>query len=309
MTEEECLQAIDRKLDLLLQILSPQGVLQSAQAVFTPDCPALYAWLDTYLSEKAAKIKPKSLAVLDSGVNRYIKPHISDMPLYAVRPADIQHVIDSVPHSFMRQTVYMIFAATFRRAYRLEYLPANPMDKIDFVKHYRKQGCALSLETQAAFIAAIAANPLRPLYLAYLLTGCRRSELLALRWDDIDTARNCIFIHGTKTKRAARYIPLFPQLADLLATLPRSDSRVFPYTSEKLRRNFDKVRAANGFTFRIHDLRHTFATRCLESGIAVNTVQKWLGHCSPSITANIYLHVLPEFERAEVERFNPRITP
>ncbi|MDR2202217.1 MAG: tyrosine-type recombinase/integrase [Clostridiales bacterium] len=61
--------------------------------------------------------------------------------------------------------------------------------------------------------------------------------------------------------------------------------------------------------FTIHDLRHTFATRCLESGVAMKTIQKWLGHTTYGTTADIYSHVSTEFERAEIKRlsnFSPR---
>ena len=53
-----------------------------------------------------------------------------------------------------------------------------------------------------------------------------------------------------------------------------------------------------------HTLRHTFATRCAEAGIAVKVVQKWLGHSTVQMTLNVYTHVNPDFEAEMVEKFD-----
>ena len=54
-----------------------------------------------------------------------------------------------------------------------------------------------------------------------------------------------------------------------------------------------------------HSLRHTFATRCLESGIDIVTVSKILGHADSRITANTYSHLLPEYQKKEITKISP----
>lgn len=54
-----------------------------------------------------------------------------------------------------------------------------------------------------------------------------------------------------------------------------------------------------------HSLRHTFATRCLESGIDIVTVSKILGHADSRITANTYSHLLPEYQKKEIAKILP----
>ena len=54
-----------------------------------------------------------------------------------------------------------------------------------------------------------------------------------------------------------------------------------------------------------HSLRHTFATRCLESGIDIVTVSKILGHADSRITANTYSHLLPEYQKKEITKILP----
>lgn len=291
MTTEERLQRIENTLDTILQLLQKD----EANA---PSAPMLYDYMEKWLAEcKAPKIKPKSLAVLQSGIEKYIKPYIPDKPLTEVRTAEMLNAIECCPYGYMRQVVYSEFRAVFRRAYQYDLIPYNPAEKLDFVKHYRKKGKALTQDEQKAFISAIEKEPMRPLWLFYLLSGCRCSEVLSLKWADIETAERRIYIRGTKTERAERYIPLFPALAEVLESLPHESEYVFPYTLRAIQYNFNRIRKENGFAFRIHDLRHTFATRCLESGIAPNTVQKWLGHASIATTANVYSHILTDFER------------
>jgi integrase len=53
----------------------------------------------------------------------------------------------------------------------------------------------------------------------------------------------------------------------------------------------------------LHDLRHTYATRCAECGVAVNVCQQVLGHATADMTLNVYMHVLDEFKRKELEKF------
>jgi integrase len=310
MIEQEQLNEIENKLDIILRVLKEQGCNKSQYIEPQIKQTMLYTYLDEWLNEvKAPKIKPKSLKVLQSGVERYIKPIINDKPLTAVRSSEMLTAIESCPYSYMRQVVYCIFCAVFKRAYQCDLITESPAAKLDFVKHYRNKGRALTSDEQAAFIKALDNEPTRPLWLFYMLSGCRCNEALTLLWQDIDEEQQRIYIRGTKTYYSKRYIPLFPQLSELLAEIPHNNERVFPYTVRVIKLHFDRIRRANGFTFRIHDLRHTFATRCLESGITINTVSKWLGHSSPTTTATIYQHIQIDFERQEVSRFNPHIKP
>lgn len=303
----DAIKRIESKLDRIL------ALLENTTATAAPtvsDSPMLYAYLDEWLTEiKAPKIKPKSLATLRSGIERYIKSEIVDKPIHTVRASEMLTAIEKVPFSYMRQVVYSIFRAVFKRAYQYDVIAENPADKLDFVYHKRKKGRALTHDEQDAFVKALETERSRPLWLFYLLSGTRCQEALTLQWQDIDDANGRIFIRGTKTPNSVRYIPLFPQLADVLKAIPHDGERVFPYTYRQVQVQFYRIRKHCGVQFRIHDLRHTFATRCLESGIATKTVAKWLGHKHTATTEEIYSHLLTDFERLEVSKFDPKIQP
>lgn len=276
----------------------------------TPETPApftLHAWLNEWLRVfKPPTLSAKWLGVLRCNVAR-LKSLLPDKPLNAYTPQEIITALYKIPMSYTRSACYNLMRSAYSQAVKLGYLITNPMDGTDYIKHTRTKGNALTLDEQKHFLQVIENDPRKALYLFYLLTGCRCSEALSVCWSDIDYHARQIHIHGTKTPRSDRYIPLFPQICALLDEIPHGRGNIFPYTHNGVKSHFERLKRKYGLTFRLHDLRHTFATRCLESGISIFTVSKWLGHSNINTTANIYAHILTEFERQEVERYDPKI--
>jgi integrase len=167
---------------------------------------------------------------------------------------------------------------------------------------------------------------LRVLILVAALTGLRQSELLGLRWRDIDWVAQRIrvrrsFVRGEHSSdgksdlSTRRSVPM----ADRAARALESWSRRTAYASEtdlvfahpltgnpldrsKVTKRFKAAcRAAGVPVVRFHDLRHTFGTRLAASGEAMRTIQEFLGHAD-SETTQIYTHYAPS-ER-EVDMVN-----
>jgi integrase len=126
----------------------------------------------------------------------------------------------------------------------------------------------------------------------FLNTGLRRGELFNLSWDDIDFTTKQIQIRETKTARG-RYIPMNKLVSNELMRLysSRSEDGIV-YKSPKTGKKFVDIKKAfssachkAGITnLRIHDLRRTFATRLLNAGADIVTVQHLLGHRNVSTT-------------------------
>jgi integrase len=117
-------------------------------------------------------------------------------------------------------------------------------------------------------------------------TGCRRGEIVDLKWKDVDLIEEKVTIFGTKTE-SSRTIPLTKQLVDLLKQKKRKESSEYVFTNsigkkldkDKISRSFKEACKRAGIeNFRFHDLRHTFATRLAQKGVDPYTVQKLLGH-------------------------------
>lgn len=267
----------------------------------------LHDWLaEWYRVYKLPILSAKYSGVVRCAVQR-IKNTTENKPMNLYTAQELLQAVYGVELSYTRTVVYSVLNMAYTQAVKERKTPLNLMERVPPPKHTRKRGKALTLEQQRQFLQAIQNDPRKALYMFYLLTGCRRSEVLAVEWSDIDFERKRIHIRGTKTPRADRYIPLFSQLFPILEKLPRTGGKVFPYTIGMIAGYWERLRNKNAFQFRLHDLRHTFATRALESGISLATVSKWLGHVSVAITADIYMHVLTEFERAEIRKFDPQI--
>ena len=135
-------------------------------------------------------------------------------------------------------------------------------------------------------------------FLFLCFTGLRMGEARKLTWKDVQGDR--IIIRGTKTSSAFRFLPLFPQLSELLDSMREHRGAVKDSDNVLGRQRIDKAlrRACQrvGVEYlRHHDLRHYFATKAVQSGIDMPTIAKWLGHSDGGVLAmKVYSNVMDE---------------
>ncbi|HEV2401615.1 MAG TPA: tyrosine-type recombinase/integrase [Candidatus Sulfotelmatobacter sp.] len=165
-------------------------------------------------------------------------------------------------------------------------------------------------------------HPARSVTLLLVLTGLRVGELLALRWGSIDLNARMLRVCETvydghfdqpKTKRSARTIPIGTETAEIFTAIRPSvvDARALVFATREglplerwnLLRKHLKPAARKlglpGVTW--HLLRHSHATMLDSVGTPIGTMQSLLGHSTPDITREIYLHAIPEEQRRAVE--------
>ena len=143
-------------------------------------------------------------------------------------------------------------------------------------------------------------------------TGCRKGEAAEIAWRDIDFAAGEIVVRGdaeTATKNwTVRRVPLIPEARELFRQMRAEradeslDAKVFAVreAQKALDRACKKV-GADRVTH--HDLRHLFATRCIESGVDIPTVSRWLGHKDGGALAmKTYGHLRREHSIAQAQR-------
>lgn len=140
-----------------------------------------------------------------------------------------------------------------------------------------------------------------------LFTGCRRSEILSLQWDQVKLDEGRLFLPITKNGQSRSVVLNAKAKAILEELFARKDQRtkdseyVFPSrggTSKghinDLRKPFNRVCEAAGIDgLRIHDLRHSFATFAVRSGASLYDIQKLLGHSDISMTQR-YAHMVDD---------------
>ena len=140
-----------------------------------------------------------------------------------------------------------------------------------------------------------------------MLTGCRKSVIRTLRWSNVDLNAGELRLAAPKT--GARVVPLGPEARALLADLPREEGNLWVIRSKPpgshitdLQRPWRRIRARNELEdVRIHDLRHTFASRALALRETLPVIGKLLGHSDIETTAR-YAHLAQDSIHETAER-------
>jgi integrase len=196
-------------------------------------------------------------------------------------------------------------------------IPANPAKGVKLLKG-RKRERFLSEAELAKLADALAAmeaeHRLNPTATAairlLLLSGCRKSEILSLRWVWADVERGVLRLPDSKT--GAKVVPLAAAAVKLLAEVPRRGDYVLPAASGAghytgLQKDWERVRARAGLAgVRIHDLRHSFASFAVADGNSLYLIGKVLGH-RQARTTEIYAHLADDPIRAVADRTAARI--
>ena len=145
-----------------------------------------------------------------------------------------------------------------------------------------------------------------------ILTGCRVSEILKLRWKDVDFERRCLHLPDSKTGPKTVYLNA-PAL-EVLAGIERLDGNAFVLPGRlpgqplaSLRSSWERLRQRAGLEeVRVHDLRHSYASFGVGLGLPLQQVGKLLGHSQISTTER-YAHLADDPIRQANERIGDHI--
>lgn len=140
-----------------------------------------------------------------------------------------------------------------------------------------------------------------------VLTGCRRNEILGLRWEDLDFEGGEMRLADSKT--GARVAPLPPAASRVLAGLARVPGNPWVFPGKKkgdrqhnINDSWDRIRKRAGLDgVRLHDLRHSFASRALALGESLSMIGELLGHRKVQTTAR-YAHLARDSVRASTAK-------
>ena len=144
------------------------------------------------------------------------------------------------------------------------------------------------------------------------LTGCRRTEILSLRWDDVDRTAGVLRLLDSKT--GPRTVPLTAPARAVLESIERTPGSAFVFTGERTGRAvaridgaWHRVRERAGLSdVRMHDLRHSYASRALSLGESLTAIGHLLGHRKVATTAR-YAHLVQDAEKAAAVRVGASI--
>ena len=268
------------------------------------------------------RCKPDTARTYRSLIENHLEPALGGLAVAQVGRAEVaalHHGLRATPT--MANAALGLLSKMFKMAEAWGLLPAgsNPCrglrryrtrkrERFLTQDEFRRLGRALSdLEAEGrTWPAAMAAIRL------LALTGCRRSEILSLRWDDVD--RTAGELRLKEAKAGPRMVPLTAPVKRVLEGIPRSPEDPWVISSNhgrgrlgNLSYYWGTVRERAGLDdVRIHDLRHSYASRALALGESLSAIGRLLGHRHVVSTAR-YAHLMRDAEKAAAARVGESI--
>jgi integrase len=188
----------------------------------------------------------------------------------------------------------------------------NPVTKLRFFKE-RGRVRYLTDDEEPTLMGALPTDEDRQRVTVLLHTGLRKAEFLGLRWKYVDTKAGVLTIPRTKNGEA-RHVPMNATVREILARRPRPlnrDALVFPNRAGMVdlrwaEKAFPEAIVTAGIAdFRLHDLRHTFASRLVMAGVDLLTVMQ-LGGWKSLAMVQRYAHLSPGHRQSAIERLVTR---
>jgi len=236
---------------------------------------------------------------------------------------DVRYLEKFINHIFKRSKYsaalyYRTLKAAFNKAADWNYIPANPFYKIKLPK-FQKEPPVYITYSELEKILKFIPDQLKEFYQVAFFTGLRLSELINLKWNNINLKDRVIKIGDdeftTKGKKV-RFIPICNQVFEILQkNLPKvlklNINFVFEkkggckYSTDYLSKMFKKAVRKSRINSKIHfhSLRHSFASNLIREGASIYHIKSLLGHSSISVT-EIYSHVDMNSLRKTVNKFN-----
>lgn len=280
-------------------------------------------WL--YLTKH--KTKYSTFVKYETIINNHIIPELGKINVSMLTGKHISEFTDKLIGSFATATVnniLIVLEMGFDYAEE-EYNIKCP--KISLLKQTKQEMRVLSRSEQQTLIRYIRNND--DCYsvgiLFALFTGVRIGELCALQWDDIkdnkihisktmqriknEDGKSTVMITEPKTDKSNRIIPVPTAIYELIEKHRKPKGYVIRQANDKfieprlMQKKFGEITTACGLeNVNFHTLRHTFATRCIESGFDVKTLSEILGHTNVRTTLDRYVHSSFELKQKNMEK-------
>ena len=267
-----------------------------------------------------------------SYIDNHIIPILGKKTLLSLKKEDIERFVgklqakskDKKPLTIPSlKAVFNVLNQMLKSAVNARLIVLNPAEDVTLPKATKKERVVLTSEQVKRFFDTILAYypEWYDLYYMELLTGLRRGELMGIKWEDIDESRgviqikrgikyikNELIVTPTKTNSGKRVIVLAESLRTQLIerhksissewVFPDFEDDEFPIMPTRATEILKKIMAQAELPYiPFHNLRHTFATQALASGIEPETISNILGHKYVSFTLDTYMHSTVDMQK------------
>ena len=291
---------------------------------------------EEWKEEKKKYVKKSTYAAYQLLIQNHIKPYFGD--LYEVNEEKVQQfVFDKLDAGLNEKTIrdiIIVLKMILKFGIKNGYLEYVQIDVKFPSKQDKKNLDVLSKADQKRFMEHLRNNfTFKNLGIFICLsTGMRIGEICGLRWCDVDTAEGVIKVRHTlqriyiiegetrhtellldtpKTANSVRDIPMSSELLKMLKSLNKVVNENYYVISNDIKpieprtyRNYYKklCKQLDIPELKFHGLRHSFATRCIESKADYKTVSVLLGHSNISTTLNLYVHPNKEQKKKTIDK-------
>ena len=296
------------------------------------------SYCDEWMTVNRSKVKESTFVKYNSAFENHIKPYFGGCKPEEITSEMTADFVNQIIHTKgLSAKTAKDFAVLFKTVLKYAAKSNENMRIIDVAmpKTEQKQIRVLSKEEQKRLVDYLLKDMdhLKFGVLFALMTGLRVGEVCALRYGDIDLEKRTVTVRetmqrirdldgsGAKTKlvftapksqTSARVVPL----TKTAYTLCKANIGEMPPNAFLLTGTEDKVTEPRTLQYHIkkyseacgiedmhfHVLRHTFATRCVEVGFEIKSLSEVLGHSSPQITLERYVHSSLEFKRQNMTK-------
>ncbi len=272
--------------------------------------------------ERHAKKHKKSWKEDERRCGQYVLPALGSMKIEAVKRSVVAklhaEIGDTKPYEANR--VLALVKGLFSKAAEwglVEEGAPNPAARIQAFREKSRDRWVTPAELPR-LVEAIDAETspyIRAAFKLYLLTGLRRSELLGLRWKDVDFARCELRLEDTKNGRA-HVVPLSTAAMEIVRELPRGigSAHLFPGSvpgkpMANVTRAWERIRQRAGLPdVRLHDLRRTVGSWLATGGASLPLIGKVLNHSNVATTA-VYARLAEDAGRTALEEHGALLGP
>ena len=317
-------------------------LLQAFRRQFTHNSTTCLAQCcDTWLQLNRSRIKESTYVKYHAILHKHIKPLLGNTPINALNAVGVEEFSHRLlqEYGLAPKTVRDILAvlrSVLRYAGKQPGLSVQPLE-IVYPKLTKAQMRILTRQEQGSFIAYLLQDMDACKFgvLLSLLTGLRIGEVCALQWSNISLENRTISVRATmqrlqdhsskdgrktkvlisqpKSDSSSRLIPLTEYTAKLCSCMQCDDPDAYILTGSALRYieprllqyKLEQYTGACGLEdVHFHTLRHTFATRCIEVDFEIKSLSEILGHSSPRITLERYVHPSMDTKRSNMNKLS-----
>ena len=291
-----------------------------------------------WLEMKRGQVKESTYSKYETIIRLHIRPVLGRRRIQELTLERIRHFREDLQRNLASKTVHdilMVLHCVLQ--YASEQFPQSvPMIRMTYPRVERKEMRVLTREEQQRLVAYLSENMDTCKFgiLLALFTGLRIGELCALRWENVSLTEETICVRATvqrlqerdrtqerrtkivfgspKSDTSFRTIPLTDAAAALCRHMNPQNPHAFiltgtetfmePRTLQYRIKNYMKACRLEGV--HCHTLRHTFATRAVEVGFELKSLSEILGHATPAITLNRYVHASMELKRDNMNKLS-----